>query len=44
MFSSGKVLEVLRRSVWAVFRVEWECIKTGAATGAGAKDWRGRRV
>jgi len=38
------VLEVLRRSVWAIFRVEWECIKTAADRGVGVKDWRGRRV
>jgi hypothetical protein len=41
MRASGKtmvfvfeVLEVFRRVAWNIFRVEWEVVKTGPATGA----------
>ena len=37
-----QVLEVLRRSVWSVFRIEWECIKRAFEEGGSA--WHGRHM
>jgi hypothetical protein len=37
-----QVLEVLRRSVWSVFRIEFECIKKALEEGGSA--WHGRHM
>ena len=37
-----QVLEVLRRSIWSVFRIEWECIKKALDLGGSA--WHARHM